>query len=130
MARKELPSEIQPLRGGWRDIGGVLLILGAGLLALALFSYDWRDISWLHAPPNQPPANFIGLLGAWVAFGLFMMLGAAAFIVPFIILAGGILLLFRREMFVRFRFLWMLAALAALAVLIEMEELWWTRVGE
>jgi len=111
-------------------MGAVLLMLGALLLALALVSYDWRDIGWLHAPPHRPPVNFIGLVGAWAAFGLFMVLGAAAFLVPLIMLMTGVLLLFRREMFVRFRFLWSLAALIALAVLIEMEESWWSGASE
>ncbi len=130
MARREVSSESRPPLGGWRDIAGVLLLVAAGLLALALFSYDWRDVGWLHAPPNRPPSNFVGLLGAWSVFALFLMLGAAAFAVPFVLFVVGVLLFFRREMYVRFRFLWMVAALFALAVLIEMQEGWWVEAGE
>ncbi len=58
-------AEKTPIRStGIREMWGIILLTFAVLTALALSSYDWADISLLRTPPNDPPLNFIGPVGA------------------------------------------------------------------
>ncbi len=59
---------------GLRCVGGIVLLALCLFLSLALSSYDWQDISLLHAPPINPPCNLIGPVGAWFSFVLFSLL--------------------------------------------------------
>ncbi len=67
---------------------------GGILLSLSLFSYDWRDIGRLHAPPQLPPVNFVGPTGAWTGFVLFNVMGVSAYLVPLWCLGLGVYSLF------------------------------------
>ncbi|MDD5584072.1 MAG: DNA translocase FtsK 4TM domain-containing protein [Candidatus Omnitrophica bacterium] len=53
------------------------------ILFLSLFSYTPRDISFLTYPPASTIHNFIGIFGAYLAFGLFFVFGYAAYFFSF-----------------------------------------------
>ncbi len=67
------------------EIWGVLLFAVAILIFVSLFSYDQRDLGWFTSDPNIPARNYVGTIGAYVAFALFSFIGFSAFIVPFLI---------------------------------------------
>jgi S-DNA-T family DNA segregation ATPase FtsK/SpoIIIE len=78
---------------GRRDILGIVLVCLALLFALALFSYDRYDV-----PENFAPAkggaptvkNWSGRFGAVVGHSLFFSCGAAAYLLPGLLLGFGL----------------------------------------
>lgn len=70
--RRREPSH---LRYAW---GAVFLVV-AGLLLLCLISYDPTDVAANQSPPNLPPNNWFGPIGATAAYHLLLGLGFAAF---------------------------------------------------
>lgn len=72
-----------------------IVLAGFGLLLfLALVSFDPRDLGFFVEPPGEVIANFIGPVGAYLAGGLILLFGTGSFIVPLLMLAGGIYLIF------------------------------------
>ncbi|NJK92420.1 MAG: hypothetical protein HC904_11660 [Blastochloris sp.] len=72
-----------------------IVITGLGLLLfLALISYDPGDLGMYRNPPNEVVANFIGPIGVYVAGGLVLFFGTAAYVVPLVMVAAGIRLIF------------------------------------
>lgn len=65
--------------------------------ALALFSFDARDPSWLHAVQATAAYNFAGPLGAWLAESLFFTCGLLAYAIPVIALSFTTLSLYRQR---------------------------------
>jgi S-DNA-T family DNA segregation ATPase FtsK/SpoIIIE len=53
------------------------------LIFLSLISYNPQDISSISAPRSAKISNFIGMIGAYIAFGLFFLFGYAAYFIPF-----------------------------------------------
>lgn len=86
MARKIDSSDTR----GISDVLGIVLLALSVLLAMALFSYDRNDVGFVSSTPNYPKHNWIGLIGAYVAWGLFLVLGAAAYLVPVMLLGFGL----------------------------------------
>jgi S-DNA-T family DNA segregation ATPase FtsK/SpoIIIE len=111
---------------GMRRFWGIVLLPLCLFVALSLFSYDWRDIGLLHAPPASPPSNLIGPVGAYLSFALFMALGLAAYLVPAMCLAFGLLLVFGREQRLWPRLVWGAGLLLALASVLELHRGAWT----
>ena len=111
---------------GRRVLWGFLLTALCLFLALSLFSYDWRDISVLQAPPSQPPVNLFGPVGAWTSFALFMTMGLGAFLVPWVSLALGIILILNRQQRVWPRLLWGVVVLAAVVALMQLDSAHWS----
>ncbi len=105
---------------GWRRLWGIILVPLCLFVALALFSYDRRDKGLLQAPPNSPPANLIGPVGAWLSFGLFMLLGLGAYLVPLWCLVFGVVLFFDREERVWPRGIWLLVWSLSVVGLVEL----------
>jgi S-DNA-T family DNA segregation ATPase FtsK/SpoIIIE len=101
-----------------------ILIALALFSAISLFSYDWKDIGLLQAPPNDPPANLIGPVGAWLSFCLFMFLGVGAYLVPLFLIITAVLMAVSREEWVRARALWAAAVLLTLSGLLELHTGW------
>jgi S-DNA-T family DNA segregation ATPase FtsK/SpoIIIE len=105
--------------------GGAAALLGVTLFAmLAIFSYDWRDISVYQAPPNTPPANLIGPAGAWFSFLLLMGFGVGAYLVPVLCFALATLLLMDGEERVWPRAAWSVAVAFSLTALLELRTDW------
>lgn len=65
---------------------------------LALFSYNWRDISALCVPPASPTANLIGAVGAWFAYCGYQSIGLAIWFVPLLCVFAGVLLVIGRPL--------------------------------
>jgi S-DNA-T family DNA segregation ATPase FtsK/SpoIIIE len=105
---------------GWRRLWGIILVPLCLFLALGLFSYDWKDISLLQAPPNSPPANLIGPVGAWLSFGLFMLFGMGTYLAPLWCLVFGIVLFFDREERVWPRGIWLFVWVLSVVALMEL----------
>lgn len=64
-----------------------LFFLGLGLFIFAsLFFYHAEDISFYTSHPNFPVQNYAGVIGAYTAFGLLLIFGISAFVIPFVFL--------------------------------------------
>ncbi len=112
-------------RSGWREACAILLIAVCIVLLLCLFSYDWRDVSALCVPPREPPANFIGPFGAWMAFTLFMSFGIAAYFLPVWFLGFGLTLVFRGIANLRAKLVWAAVFMTSLCGLLAIEPSFW-----
>ena len=111
---------------GLRHLWGIILVPISLFVALSLFSYDWKDISLLRAPPNDPPCNLIGPVGAWLSYILFTFFGVGAYLLPLACLGFGLILILDREERVWPRGLCCLAVTFCLVAAVELQETWWT----
>lgn len=72
-------------------------ILGLGLLLLlALLSHDPGDSGFWQQPTNEPVANIIGPVGAFLSGVGILLFGAGAYLFPILMITGGVTLLFAR----------------------------------
>ncbi len=117
-------------RTGWQEISGIALLAVCVLSVLSLFSYDAGDIGFLHDPPNDPPRNFIGPVGAWFSFLNYMGLGVAGYILPAIFSYLGLICLFKREGRLWPKFAWAGVLLLASASLMELNSAVWEGVRD
>ncbi|MGA2221068.1 MAG: DNA translocase FtsK [Verrucomicrobiia bacterium] len=77
-----------------REIWAVVLVGLALLLLLSLISYDKFDVGDVAASGVHPLRNFIGPVGAWIAFGTFRTFGLGAYVLMLVLgTIGGMLLL-------------------------------------
>jgi S-DNA-T family DNA segregation ATPase FtsK/SpoIIIE len=106
MARKA-SSGSDPSRG-FDDIIGVILMAAAMLLLVAQWSFDGNDLAFSRNPPNDPAHNWIGPVGAWMAYGTFFAFGVAAYILPFLLAAYAAACLFNLLGYLRERLWWSL----------------------
>jgi S-DNA-T family DNA segregation ATPase FtsK/SpoIIIE len=93
---------------GFNDIIGVALLGAALLLLVAQLSFDRNDIAFLTTQLNKPPHNWIGLLGAWLAYGFFFMLGAVAYVLPGLLAVFGVAYLLNFLSYLHERLRWSL----------------------
>ncbi len=102
---------------GWMEAGGIVLIALFVLLLLSTLSYDPNDIRFVQTPPNSPPSNFIGPIGAYTVFILFMGLGVAAYLLPVTMgLMGAFYILKRPDTVRRIGFCMIAIVLAAACI--------------
>ncbi|HUJ09772.1 MAG TPA: DNA translocase FtsK [Verrucomicrobiae bacterium] len=79
---------------GGREIWAVVLVGLSLLLLLSLISYNPYDVGHVAASGRKPVANFIGPVGAWIAFSTFQTFGLAAYgLMAVLAVLGGMLLL-------------------------------------
>jgi len=109
---------------GLRCIWGILLLVLCLFLALSLFSYSWEDIGKLKIPPNDPPCNLIGPVGAWLSFLLFMTFGVGAYLIPLWCAVLGLILIFNREERIGVRAGWCAILMLAVVSALELHESW------
>jgi S-DNA-T family DNA segregation ATPase FtsK/SpoIIIE len=115
MARK--PGNTSGPHNGLNDVIGIVLILFIALpLLCAQLSFDPNDISFLTTHVNKPLANWIGLIGAWVAYGTFFLFGGAAYLLPLLAGVFGVSYLFNFFSYLRERLGWSLFWTAVLLV--------------
>ena len=76
-------------KNGFGDIIGVALLALALLLLVAQLSFDRYDISFFRDPHNKPIHNWIGPLGAYLAWGSFLPLGLVGYLLPWLLAAFG-----------------------------------------
>ena len=103
-------------RNGFADVIGVALLAVALLLLVAQFSFDTRDISGLNLPPNKSTHNWIGPLGAYLAWGTFLPLGVAGYLLPWLFAAFGVAYLLNFLKYLRERLRWSLLWSATLLI--------------
>jgi len=75
---------------GFDDIIGVALLFAALLLLVAQWSFDRDDIRFLTTHLNKPTHNWIGPLGAYLAWASFIPFGLTAYLLPFLLVLFGL----------------------------------------
>lgn len=114
-------TELQETRKtGIRELSGIVLLTFSLLMVLALVSYQWKDISVLKVPTNNPIANFIGPAGAWCSFVALMVFGVGAILIPVVTSLIGIILLFSPKEKLWPRIIWGTIAIITVSGLIEL----------
>jgi len=107
-------------RRAHRRLFGIILLPIAFFPLLSLVTYNWRDISYLNAPPLTPPANLIGLVGAWSVFIGYNIFGLVLWFIPFIVLSFSIMLLYGKIATIGRKMAWMFLFLVALCCLVQL----------
>src|SRR6266850_1150654 len=103
MARKATDSESSH---SLNDIVGVVLLAAALLLFVAQVSFDRYDLSINRNPPNHPTHNWIGPLGARIAYASFFMCGFAAYMLPVVLVFLGLACWFKPLAYLKRRWPW------------------------
>ena len=80
-----------------REIWAVVLVGLSLLLLLSLISYNPKDWPNTVSTVNPPVTNFIGPVGAWLAFTTFQVFGVAAYVLMLVLAVIGVLLLLQQE---------------------------------
>ncbi|NCD22096.1 MAG: DNA translocase FtsK [Spartobacteria bacterium] len=111
-----------------REALGILMQGLWVLLLLALASYDAKDtVDWASETPAT--LNYIGPVGAWVAWAVFRLFGLAGFLVPILLASWGLMMVFRSGDRVWPRVLWMLGILCGVCVLMDIQLPFWDGVA-
>ena len=97
---------------------GVFVI--AFLLLVALFSYDAKDLRVNAFPPNKITHNWIGIVGAGMAWTTFTMFGIAAYLVPVLLLGYGRGYFFEALRYLRHRWIWAITLIFSSAGLLDL----------
>ena len=79
------------------EVNAILLLGMSVVLFLSFVSFVPGDISALKEPPNDPAQNFVGPLGAWVAYLLALPFGNCVWLLFALALGFGIAFLFASE---------------------------------
>jgi S-DNA-T family DNA segregation ATPase FtsK/SpoIIIE len=104
-----------------QEIAGIFLIGIGSLIFLALISFDPRDVGFFISPRNEVVNNFIGPAGAYLAAGLVLFIGIASFLVPIVMVLGGVgLLFYQGEIDYRFKAIWLILVMACGAGLLQL----------
>ena len=106
------------------EILGLLLLSLAVIIFFALTSYNPLDTPAYTSAPNSPARNTVGVIGAYVAEGMFFSVGIGAYLLPAILLIWA-WYIFRRklgkEMYIKLIGLaMMLISVGALAQMFEL----------
>src|SRR6266542_5107959 len=104
MARKTSPSEVHAR--GFGDIIGIVLIAMSVLMLVALFSYDPKDVPANTTELNETPHNWIGQVCAWLAFWLYNIFGAGAYVLPVLLFCFGLSYFFQLMSYFHCGWLW------------------------
>jgi S-DNA-T family DNA segregation ATPase FtsK/SpoIIIE len=118
MARKS-GAESQSAHG-FNDIIGIILVGFAVLLLVALLSYHPRDVSANGVPVNAPLRNWIGPIGAWMAYGFLRWVGFAVYLLPLLLLLIGLGCFFESFQYLRRRWLWTLVLFGCCVGLLDL----------
>lgn len=92
----------------------------AVLLLAALLSYNPRDVSANSLPANASTQNWIGPFGAWLGYYWLFWTGAAAFLVPILLILVGLGCFFETFSYLRKRWLWTLVLLVCCIGLLDL----------
>jgi DNA segregation ATPase FtsK/SpoIIIE, S-DNA-T family len=104
MSRKTSPNSAH----GFGDIIGIALLAVALLLLVSQLSFDRDDVSFLTTRLNKPTNNWIGPLGAYLAWASFIPFGLAGYILPVLFAAFGLSYLLNFPSHLRERLRWSL----------------------
>lgn len=103
-----------------RRVLGAALVPASLFPVLALLSYDFRDVSLIHVPVQSPPANLMGVVGAWVTFWSYALCGFAIWLLPLSMVAVGLLLAFGRPVHLKRRLMWGMLLLVMICGLLQL----------
>ena len=105
MSRKASDSH-----NGFNDVVGFTLLAAAVLLLVAQLSFDSHDIGFLFKQSEKPAPvhNWIGVIGAYLAWFSFLLLGIAAYLAPWLLAAFGVSYLLNFPGYLRERLRWSL----------------------
>jgi len=78
----------------------------AVLLLVAVLSFDRFDLESIRNPPNKPAHNWIGPLGARMAFASFRLFGIAGYMLPAAVVFVGLGCFFQALSYLRRRWPW------------------------
>jgi DNA segregation ATPase FtsK/SpoIIIE, S-DNA-T family len=114
MSRKSSSSS----ENGFGDVIGVALLAAALLLVVAQLSFDRHDISWLTTSNESHPAHnwIVGPIGAYLAWGFFLVFGVGAYAIPVLLVVFGLAYLFDFLGYLRERTPWSLLWTAVLVL--------------
>jgi len=101
-------------------LAGAALIPASLFPLLALVTYDCRDVSWIHVPANMPPANLMGVVGAWLIFWGYALFGFALWLLPPTLILIGLLMVFGNPVRLGRRLLWGFLFLVMVCALIQL----------
>ena len=104
MARK--PGDNPNSKNSLNDVIGIALLALALLLLVAQLSFDRYDLPFVRTPPNKEIHNWIGTIGAYLAWFTFLPFGLAAYLLPWIFAAFGIAYLLDFLGYLRERLRW------------------------
>jgi len=79
----------------------------------------------LQSPPNQPPTNLVGPLGAWATFLIIVLFGVTAYLFAIAFAVQGGFLLFKRHARVWPKALWLLLLLLSVVCMTEIQQDLW-----
>jgi DNA segregation ATPase FtsK/SpoIIIE, S-DNA-T family len=91
---------------GRNDVLGVIFFALSVIVLIALFTYDPKDLSINAVPRNSEVHNWIGSIGARGAYGLFFIFGAAAYLLPIVLLFLSLGYLLSFLTYLQRRWLW------------------------
>lgn len=123
-----MTEENRMRHAGIRELAGIGVLTLSALMIMALVSYDAGDIFMLQVPPNDPPLNFIGPVGAWFGFLTLMLFGNCAWFMPLGSVLFGLLLMFRPGERIGWRLVWAGVFLLALSGLLALHPIGWGRL--
>src|SRR5215471_2814071 len=103
-------------KNGLNDVIGIALLALALLLLVAQLSFDRDDLNSVRVPANREIHNWIGSIGAYLAWFTFVMFGIAAYVLPWISAAFGTAYLLNFPAYLRERLRWFLLWTAVLFV--------------
>lgn len=109
---------------GFSDTVGIVLLALSILVAVALFSYDRNDLAFNNSSANEPAHNWIGAVGAYTAFGLFFILGAAAYLLPVLLAGFGLAGFIELLGYLRQRVIWAALLIVAGMGLLDIHSGW------
>ena len=121
MPRKDIANDKeQPPDRGEGGVLGLVLLAAAVFLLLAQFSFDKNDLASNTAQANAEIQNVVGRSGAWVADQLFFGLGAAAYLLPPLLVVLGLAPFVVTLQHLRRRWPWCLVLLLCLVGLFDL----------
>ena len=95
----------------------------AVLLLVAVLSFDRHDLSALTTPPNRPEHNWIGPLGARMAYWAFLLFGISGYMLPVLIAFVGFGCFFESLSYLKRRWPWGAILLVSLMGLLHLADL-------
>lgn len=99
---------VENKKNGLHDVIGIALLTLALLLLVAQFSFDRYDLKSVRVPANKEVHNWIGGLGAYLAWFSFLAFGIAAYVLPWISAVFGVAYLTNKLGYLRERLRWCL----------------------
>ena len=121
MARKAA-ADSEP-KHGFNDVIGIVLMVVAVLLLVAVLSFDRHDLAAVSSPPNRPEHNWIGPLGARMAYWSFLLFGISGYMLPVLVAFIGFGCFFESLSYMKRRWPWSAILLISLMGLLHLIDL-------